>query len=183
MRRTPLARTPFKRKNEVTSTIANAPENIQSKTAQSQAQQARVAIISIVKMLTTNAHPAPPPASAFRGSFPKSAPVRSEAYRRAVASLPCVICGMAGQSQAAHGSGAGTAVCKGMGLKSCDLTCFPACALRCHPALDQGALFSKAVRHQLEPAWAADTQRKIHAMGKWPKGLAYPHDQQRKAPC
>ena len=170
MRRTPITRSPFKRKNNT--------ENIQSKTAQSHAQQAPVAIISIVKMLTTNAHPAPPPASAFRGSIPKSQPVRNEAYRRAVASLPCVICGIAGQSQAAHGSGAGTAACKGMGLKSCDLTCFPACALRCHPALDQGALFSKAVRHQLEPAWAADTQRKIHAMGKWPKGVPYPHDQQ-----
>ena len=173
MRRTPLSRTPFKRKNEVTSTIANAPENIQSKTAQSHAQQAPVAIISIVKMLTTNAHPAPPPASAFRGSIPKAQPVRSEAYRRAVASLPCVICGIAGQSQAAHGSGVGTAVCKGMGLKSCDLTCFAAC-VTCHHQLDQHALFTKAVRHQLEPVWAADTQRKIHAMGLWPKNLPYP---------
>ena len=25
----------------------------------------------------------------------------------------------------------------------------------------------------------ADTQRRIHAMGKWPKELAYPHDQQQ----
>ena len=36
------------------------------------------------------------------------------------------------------------------------------------------AMFSKAVRHQLEPAWAADTQRKIRAMGLWPKNLLYP---------
>lgn len=103
----------------------------------------------------------------------KSAPVRSEAYRRAVASLPCCICGVPGYSQAAHGSGAGTAVCKGMGIKSCDLTCFAAC-VRCHIRLDQGALFSKSVRHQLEPVWAADTQRRVHAMGKWPKGVPYP---------
>ena len=171
MRRTPLARTPFKRKNST--------ENIQSKAAQSHAQQAPVATISIVKTPAKTATFS----NEFKGSIPKSAPVRSEAYRRDVASLPCVICGFAGQSQAAHGSGAGTAVCKGMGLKSCDLTCFPACALKCHPALDQGALFSKVVRHQLEPVWAADTQRRIHAMGKWPKGVPYPHDQQRKAPC
>lgn len=103
----------------------------------------------------------------------KSAPVRSEAYRRAVASLPCCICHLPGNSQAAHGSGAGTATCKGMGLKSCDLTCFPAC-VNCHRQLDQGALFKKAVRHALEPVWAADTQRKIHAMGLWPKNVLAP---------
>ena len=33
---------------------------------------------------------------------PKDAPVRSEAYRRAVASLPCIACGIQGYSQAAH---------------------------------------------------------------------------------
>ena len=159
----PLKRTPFQRKTTA--------ENIPAKVAQSHAQQAPVAILSIVtKPAKTAAF-----SNEFKGSFPKSQPVRNEAYRRAVASLPCVICGIAGQSQAAHGSGAGTAVCKGMGLKSCDLTCFPAC-LFCHQALDQGAMFSKAVRHQLEPAWAADTQRKIHAMGKWPKAIPYPHD-------
>ena len=163
----PLKRTPFQRKTTA--------ENIPAKAAQSHAQQAPVAIISIVTKPARIA----PFSNEFKGSIPKAQPVRSEAYRRAVASLPCCICGIAGQSQAAHGSGAGTAVCKGMGLKSCDLTCFPACALRCHPALDQAALFSKAARHQLEPVWAADTQRKIQAMGKWPKGLAYPHDQQQ----
>ena len=122
--------------------------------------------------------------SAFRASqavatapareVPKSAPVRNETYRRAVASLPCAICGMPGYSQAAHGSSG-----KGMGLKACDLTCFPACCDRpdargCHSRLDQGALFSKATRHALEPVWAADTQRRIHAMGLWPKNLPYP---------
>ena len=171
-RSAPLKRTPFARKTTA--------ENIPAKVAQSHSQYAPNAIKSRVKMAPIHT----PISAQFRGSIPKSQPVRNEAYRRAVASLACCICGIAGQSQAAHGSGAGTATCKGMGLKSCDLTCFPACALRCHPALDQGALFTKAARHALEPAWAADTQRKIHAMGKWPKGLAYPHDdQQRKAPC
>jgi len=104
----------------------------------------------------------------------KAAPVRSEAYRRAVASLPCVICGVPGYSQAAHGSAG-----KGMAIKACDLTCFPACASRpgvvgCHAALDQGAMFTKAVRHELEPAWAADTQRQIQMQGLWPKKLPFP---------
>lgn len=104
-------------------------------------------------------------------SYAKEAPVRSETYRRAVASLPCAICGVHGYSQAAHANQG-----KGMGMKACDLTCFPACGPRpgiqgCHAALDQGALFTKAVRRELEPVWAADTQRKIQAMGLWPKGL------------
>lgn len=42
----------------------------------------------------------------------KAVPVRSEAYRRLVASLSCVICGVPGYSQAAHGSEG-----KGMGIK------------------------------------------------------------------
>ena len=163
MRRTPLARTPFKRKNST--------ENIQSKTAQSHAQQALVAIISIVKTPAKTATFS----AEFRGSIPKSQPVRSAAYRRVVASLPCVICGVPGYSQAAHESDG-----KGMGIKACDLkTLFPACCDRpgvrgCHSRLDQGALFSKAARHALEPVWAADTHRRIHAMGKWPKGIPYP---------
>lgn len=163
-RSAPLKRTAFTRKTDSANTTENQP--------QSHGQQALPAIISVVKRRTNYATVA-----AFQGGVPKAQPVRSEAYRRLVAALPCCICGIAGQSQAAHGSGAGTAVCKGMGMKSCDLTCFPACALKCHPALDQGALFTKAVRHALEPVWAADTQRRIHAMGKWPKGIPYPHDQ------
>ncbi len=161
----PLKRTPFQRKTTA--------ENIPAKVAQSHAQQAPVAILSIVtKPAKTAAF-----SNEFKGSFPKSQPVRSTAYRRIVASLPCCICGVPGYSQAAHGSDG-----KGMGIKACDLkTLFPACCDRpgvrgCHSRLDQGALFTKAVRHQLEPAWAADTQRKIHAMGKWPKAIPYPHD-------
>ena len=117
-----------------------------------------------------------PVASAPAARVEKSAPVRSEALRRAVASLPCVICGMPGYSQAAHGSEG-----KGMGIKACDLTLFPACCDRpgvqgCHAKLDQGALFTKAVRRELEPVWAADTRRKLLALGLWPKGVPVPDD-------
>ena len=65
-----------------------------------------------------------------------------------------------------------------MGIKACDLlTLFPACCDRpgvrgCHSQLDQGALFTKAVRRELEPVWAADTQRRIKAMGLWPTNLS-----------
>ena len=44
----------------------------------------------------------------------------------------------------------------------------------CHSRLDQGALFTKAARHNLEPAWVADTQRKIQTMGLWPENLERP---------
>ena len=32
---------------------------------------------------------------------------------------------------------------------------------------------SKLVRRELEPAWIADTQRKIYSMGLWPQKLPY----------
>lgn len=117
-----------------------------------------------------------PVASAPAARVEKSAPVRSEALRRAVASLTCVICGMPGYSQAAHGSEG-----KGMGIKACDLTLFPACCDRpgvrgCHSLLDQGALFTKAVRRELEPVWAADTRRNLLALGLWPKDVPVPDD-------
>ena len=38
------------------------------------------------------------------------------------------------------------------------------------------ALFTKAVRRELEPVWAADTQRRILAMGLWPANLHIPNE-------
>lgn len=70
---------------------------------------------------------------------------------------------------------------KGAGIKASDLDSFPLCTVHpgadgrlvqvCHENFDQGALFAKAVRRELEPVWAADTQRRILAMGLWPKAL------------
>jgi hypothetical protein len=97
--------------------------------------------------------------------------IRSEAYRRLVASMPCKHCGIWGHSQAAHPNTG-----KGAGLKTDDRECFALCADRpgvrgCHPQFDQNALFSKAVRRALEPVWAADTRRAIQAAGTWPANL------------
>lgn len=60
--------------------------------------------------VTPDAFRAPEPvASAPAAQVAKAMPVRSEAYRRAVASLPCVNCGVHGYSQAANtGKGKGT---------------------------------------------------------------------------
>lgn len=134
-----------------------------------------------VPTVTPGAFRASEPITGCASPVEKANPVRSEKYRRAVASLPCCICLVPGFSQAAHGSAG-----KGMAIKACDLTLFPACCDRpgvrgCHSRLDQGALFTKAVRHALEPVWAADTQRKVFAMGLWPAGIPYPHQQENPA--
>ena len=119
-----------------------------------------------------------PVASAPAARVEKSAPVRSEALRRAVASLPCINCGVPGHSQCAHSNSG-----KGAGIKASDLDSFPLCTVHpgadgtlvqgCHERFDQGALFSKLVRRELEQAWIADTQRKIYSMGLWPQKLPY----------
>ena len=160
MRRTPMKRTPFKRASTTTHESEQERE-------QRLIDKARRAMNSVVPRAANMGS-----ATTAAAPIPKAAPVRSEALRRAVASLPCVICGMPGYSQAAHGSEG-----KGMGIKACDLlTLFPACCDRpgvrgCHSQLDQGALFTKAVRRELEPVWAADTQRRLLAMGLIPPSL------------
>ena len=126
--------------------------------------------------VTPGAFRAPQPVGAPVAPIEKDNPVRSEAYRRAVASLPCAICGVPGYSQCAHSNSG-----KGAGIKASDLDSFPLCTVHpgadgrlvqgCHENFDQGALFAKAVRRELEPVWAADTQRRILAMGLWPKAL------------
>lgn len=130
-----------------------------------------------VPTVAPGAFRAPEPVSeAPAAQVAKAAPVRSEAYRRAVASLPCINCGVPGHSQCAHSNSG-----KGAGIKASDLDSFPLCTVHpgpdgtlvqgCHERFDQGALFSKLVRRELEPVWIADTQRKIYSMGLWPKAL------------
>lgn len=104
-------------------------------------------------------------------AIPKDDAVRSEEYRRLVAQLPCKHCGVHGHSQAAHPNTG-----KGASLKTDDRLCFPLCCDRpgvqgCHPKFDQHALYSRAARREIEPAWAADTRRQITAMGQWPANL------------
>ena len=104
----------------------------------------------------------------------KAAPVRSEAYRRAVASLPCINCGVPGYSQCAHSNSG-----KGAGIKASDLDSFPLCCTRvgipgCHQDYDQYRLFPRDAAMTVGRAWAADTQRRIKAMGMWPNNLQFP---------
>ena len=89
---------------------------------------------------------------------PKAAPVRDEAYRRLVAALPCIHCGIAGRSQAAHGPALGR------GIKASDLETFPLCAdapgrTGCHTAFDQYVLFDAEERRKMAALWAEQTRR------------------------
>lgn len=116
-----------------------------------------------------------PVASAPAARVEKSAPVRSEAYRRAVASLPCIACGIQGYSQAAH------LPPEAKGMKQSDLLTFPLCCTRvgipgCHQDYDQYRLFPRDAAMAVGRAWVADTRRRLHAMGLWPKGVPVPDD-------
>ena len=93
---------------------------------------------------------------------PKGRYVRSEAYRRLVAALPCAHCGIEGHSQAAH-----TDMGKGLSLKACDLTCYPACGPHwqgasvtpgCHWLIGTSGHYARADRRELEGRYAAQTR-------------------------
>lgn len=94
-------------------------------------------------------------------SLPKKPPVRDPAYLRQVATLPCAHCGKAGPSQAAHADEG-----KGMGIKACDLTAWPACADRpghegCHTLIGSTGKFKREHRRYLEAKYAAATRKAL----------------------
>ena len=124
-----------------------------------------------VPTVTPGAFRAPQPvAAAPAAPITKDNPVRSKQYLRTVASLPCIACGIQGYSQAAH------LPPEAKGMKQSDLLTFPLCCTRvgiagCHQDYDQYRLFPRAAAMAVGRAWAADTQRRILAMGLWPKAL------------
>ena len=157
-----MKRTPMKR----TAWLRTAPTTAQRSRDREQrlTQRAAAAMKNVVPRASVMA-----PSTTRCAPLQKAEPIRSKAYLRLVAQLPCKHCGIWGHSQAAHANTG-----KGMGTKACDLQTFPLCADRpgqrgCHSLFDQGALFGKEARRLIEPAWVADTQRQIHAMGMWPK--------------
>ena len=127
-------------------------------------------------------------ASVYTGSasgraVPKERPLRSEEYRRLVAALPCIRCGIAGISQCAHANTG-----KGVGIKASDLDSFPLCACQpgrrgCHSIFDQAAMFSKQERQARECDWVAQTQKQIISMGQWPLKLALPFEFSSEGGC
>jgi hypothetical protein len=152
MRRTPMKRTGFSRK-EQPAHIERAP-----------------AAIKLVAKPTRRAVMAPANDAVF--AQPKTEMARCEAYRRLVALFPCALCGIEGYSQAAHPNTG-----KGLSMKTDDRLCFPLCAPRpgvrgCHGLFDQGALMTKDERRTFEPQAGAQTRAKITDLGLWPATLA-----------
>jgi hypothetical protein len=91
--------------------------------------------------------------------FPKQNTYRSEAWRRAVASLPCACCMREGPSQAAHINQG-----KGMGLKTHDCWTFPLCP-DCHREFDQGGKWSKADKRAMGDTWVLLTVAELAKQG------------------
>jgi hypothetical protein len=88
-------------------------------------------------------------------SVEKAKPVRSLAYRRLIAAMPCAMCGIAGYTQACHADEG-----KGLAMKACDLTCWPGCGPHdglpgCHWIVGTSGRFKRDVRRELESAFAA----------------------------
>ena len=76
---------------------------------------------------------------------------RNKALLRAVASLPCQLCGKEGKTQAAHANW--TEYGKGMGMKAHDVYSAALC-VHCHANIDQGSKLSYEERKSLwEAAW------------------------------
>ena len=103
----------------------------------------------------------------------KESPLRSEAYRRAVASLPCIHCGIEGYSQCAHANTG-----KGKSMKADDRCAMPLCCTRpgiegCHAAFDQYRLLpgGREAHHAQGRAWAKKTRNQIQESGQWPVNL------------
>ena len=93
--------------------------------------------------------------------FAKQNTYRSEAWRRAVSALPCVVCMREGESQAAHVNHIG----KGMGMKAPDCWTFPACPA-CHTEFDQGKSYTKEQRRELAERWTLLTLHELAKQGK-----------------
>lgn len=90
----------------------------------------------------------------------KDTPFRSEAWRRAVASLPCRNCGRAGETQCAHVNH----ISKGMGTKAHDCLSFPLC-VACHREFDQGRSYTKEQRRQAAERWIIETIMELATRG------------------
>lgn len=116
--------------------------------------------------------PAAPAAAVVKESV-----VRSVAYRKAVAGLPCASCGVVGWSQHAHENGPG----KGKGLKVCDTRAMPLCCTRpgvegCHVAFDGYRLLpgGREAHREAGARWSAETRALVLALGLWPKTVPKP---------
>lgn len=92
-------------------------------------------------------------------SFQKQDYFRSKLWLRAVASLPCVLCGTEG-TQAAHRNEG-----KGMGMKVDDCLTAALCPT-CHAEIDQGGVLARAERRERLDRAILDTVVQLARQGK-----------------
>lgn len=119
----------------------------------------------------------------FAAPIEKENPLRSEPYRRLVASDPCSNCRIEGYSQHAHENDG-----KGARLKVDDRRGMALCCTRpdiegCHVQFDQYRLFpgGREAHHEQGRIWAEETRQRIEDAGLWPPKLP-PWPDKRKSP-
>lgn len=101
--------------------------------------------------------------------IPKFNYLRSDAYRRYVASHPCFGCSVEAWIQAAHPNQAKYG--KGRGIKAGDQFCFPLCGPRyglmgCHQQLDLAVEMTKTERDDREDEYVGRMQAIARADGR-----------------
>ncbi len=104
-------------------------------------------------------------------AFPKFQYIRSRKLLEAVAGLPCQVCGLEGQTQAAHSNQ--SAHGKGRGIKASDVYTAALCCA-CHYHIDQGTGYSKQERIDIWTTAHKQTVRELLRLGLWPDGVAVP---------
>ena len=90
---------------------------------------------------------------------------RSKRWLKAVASLPCVICGVEQRTQAAHRNEG-----KGMGIKTDVREGWAGCP-ECHHLVGTSGTLPKPTRRAVEILLAAHTRAEVEAAGTWPARL------------
>ena len=132
MKRTPMRRTPFRRKEGPTT------RPVREWTGEYRPERPRAVMARCDGQV--------------RAAAKGPEPVRDESYRRWVASLPCYECRIEGYSNAAHPNSG-----KAKGVKLTDEGCFPLCVDRpevkgCHPKFDQYEIVSAEEMPEYERA-------------------------------
>lgn len=102
--------------------------------------------------------------------IPKFHYVRSKPLLKAVATLPCQICGFHG-TQASHSNQSQHG--KGRSIKASDIYIAALCPA-CHHEIDQGHRLSKAERLTLWTRAHHKTVRELLALGLWPLDVPVP---------
>lgn len=143
LRRTPIQRTAFKRK---------LPERVELPLDDD--------LCVTIERILPRLYRVPAPSAPVYHEAQKADILRSEAYRRFVASHPCFVCGLAGSSQCCHANEG-----KGMAIKVCDRNSFPLC-FKHHADLDNSRGMTREDRRELERGYVARMQAIARAAGR-----------------